>query len=50
LNTEEEDDGTEGKANVQSSGSDVVVLHPPTTVLVTDELVEDPTNGAPREL
>jgi hypothetical protein len=50
LDTEENDDGANGKTDVPSSRGDVVVLHPPSTVLVTDQLVECPTDENPRKL
>lgn len=50
LNAEEEDDGAEGETNVHGSGGDVVVLHPPASVAVTNVFVEHPANRAPGEL
>ena len=50
LNTEEDDDCAQRKADVPSSRSDVVVLGPPTTVLVTDEFVEGPADQDTRKL
>jgi hypothetical protein len=50
LNAEENDDGAERKTDVPSSRSDVVVLRPPTTVFITNVLVECPTDQDPRKL
>lgn len=50
LHAEEDDNGAERKTNVPSGRGDVVVLHPPSTVLVTDVLVECPADQAPGEL
>jgi hypothetical protein len=50
LDTEEDDDGADGKTDIPSSRGDVVVLHPPTTVLVTDQFVESPTDQDPGKL
>jgi hypothetical protein len=47
LNAEEENDGAQSKTDVQSGRGDVVVLHPPTTVLVSDVLVEDVADHDP---
>jgi len=44
LDTEEDDDGAQRKTNVPGGRGDVVVLHPPTTVSVTDELVKGPAH------
>jgi len=44
LDTEEDDDGAQRKTNVPGGRGDVVVLHPPTTVSVTDELIKGPSN------
>lgn len=50
LNAEEEDNGAQRKTNVPGGRKDVVVLHPPTAVFVTDQLVESITDEDPRKL
>jgi hypothetical protein len=50
LDTEEQDDGAEGEADVKTRRDDVVVLHPPAEVLRADVLVEDVAEQAPGEL
>ncbi|KAG9967107.1 hypothetical protein KCU61_g51, partial [Aureobasidium melanogenum] len=47
---EEDDDGAQRKTNIEGGRGDVVVLHPPSAVLLAQVLVEDPTNSAPRKL
>jgi hypothetical protein len=46
----EDDESTESKTDIQGSGGEVVVPHPPTAVGVTDPFVEDKTKHAPRQL
>ena len=47
---EEKDDVANRKTNIHGCGSDIIVLHPPSTVGVADPLVEDITDGAPGQL
>lgn len=47
---EEDDDGAQRKTNIEGSRGNVIVLHPPSAVLLANVLVKDPTNSAPRKL
>jgi hypothetical protein len=48
LETEEDQDGTDGDARVESSGENIVVLAPPGEVPPTDVVLEDETDDTPR--
>lgn len=50
MESEEDDDGGESKTDVQPSRQGVVVLHPPASPAVADELVEDESDEPPREI
>jgi hypothetical protein len=44
LECEEDQQGTDGHARVESSGEDVVVLGPPCKVLPPNDMLEDEAN------
>lgn len=47
---DEDQDGGQGETDVQTSTKHVIVVHPPSSPAVTDELVEDVTDDTPGEV
>ena len=50
TDSEEHDDQTQRSTDIQASGDNIVVLHPPTTPAVANELVEHETNTTPHKI
>lgn len=50
IETQEDNNSGNGKADVHASGSDVVEAHPPATVLVHDVFVKHVADDTPREV